>query len=854
MTRTPSPRLDARGIDRAAGVLLGAAVGDALGVPYEFKATLREDQQPGMIGGGLGPYRPGEYSDDTQMQVCVAQVAATGADLRSPGALDAIAAGFRHWVDGGASDVGAQTRSVLGAAEALPGSPAEALREAARQYATGHRLTAGNGSLMRTGIVALAHLGDAAAMAEAATAVSSLTHPDPDCADACVLWCSGIRTAVLHGTFDGVRAGLDLLPAVRRDTWAKRLDEAEAAPPGHFADNGWVVRALQAAWSAITRTPVPELDPGKGRFPAAHLRQALAAAVRAGHDTDTVAAIAGALLGARWGCSGIPLDWQRAVHGWPGLSGPDLVRLAVLTARDGADDDDGWPSAPRMPLPSHSPAGHAVTHPHDPGVMLGNLALAQGAGPVTADAVVSLCRTGTARVLPGADVEHIRVWLRDGTGDNANLAFVLDQAARQVLRLRRAGKKVLLHSSAGQSRTAAVAAVYSHLAGGAPGGALPVPAHPELRHAVRALTAAPAPATAHGTQAPAAAVPAVRDVSPEEDAADGIDSTDPEEQPEHESERPPLPGYALSRVRGLLLGLALGDTLGSAQGTLPDRGPLRAGAGTQLACFTVEGMIRARTGARHGAGHLPSAVQRAHGRREALQDAGGHQPGGWLARVPALAEPRGKEPDFLATGLRADLRAVLPVAVAGATHGPAQAAAWAGEIATHPAAAHATVLLHHCLTGTTEAQEPLFAEQSQLHLALRAGLDALGDTGEPGHLHTAYRQATDDPADPRRLAALAPDATAPSALRGALYCAASFPHRHQIGDALHFAAAAPDGASVASLTGALLGAAHGVRALPAGPLSRHELAWVLDTLAHDLLPPSTAGSTPTSGRRPIPAA
>ncbi|WUD72025.1 ADP-ribosylglycohydrolase family protein [Streptomyces sp. NBC_00510] len=64
--------------------------------------------------------------------------------------------------------------------------------------------------------------------ARAAIAVSALTHPGPDCADACVLWGSGIRTAVLHGTLDGVRGGLDLLPAERRET-AKRLDEAEAA-------------------------------------------------------------------------------------------------------------------------------------------------------------------------------------------------------------------------------------------------------------------------------------------------------------------------------------------------------------------------------------------------------------------------------------------------------------------------------------------------------------------------------------------------------------------------------------------------------------------------------------------------
>ncbi|MEW5352776.1 hydrolase [Streptomyces sp. 16-176A] len=500
-------------------MLLGAAVGDALGVPYEFAAVLGADQRPGMIGGGLGPYEPGEYSDDTQMQVCIAEVAATGADLRAPEALDAVAANFHRWLDGGASDVGAQTRAVLRAAGQASGAAGAALRAAARDHADRHVHSAGNGSLMRTGIVALAHLGDAAALAEAAVAVSALTHPDPDCADACVLWCSGIRTAVLEGTFDGVRAGLDLLPAGRRALWAERLDEAEAHPPRHFAPNGWVVTALQAAWSAVTRTPVPELAPARGGFPAQHLRLALEAAVRAGDDTDTVAAIAGALLGARWGCSGIPLAWQRAVHGWPGLTGPDLVRLAVRTAQGGQDDSLGRPSAARVPAPAGAPRGFAVPHPRDPGVLLGNLPLLQGTGPVDVDAVVSLCRMGTGPVLPaagsdtaagagagaGADagsstVEHVRVWLVDSDGSNANLHYVVDQAAREVLRLRREGKRVLLHCVAGQSRTPAVAAVYAHLATGIDGETAlselrealvhgwQLAAHRELHDAVRALT------------------------------------------------------------------------------------------------------------------------------------------------------------------------------------------------------------------------------------------------------------------------------------------------------------------------------------------------------------------------------
>ncbi|MFD7001575.1 ADP-ribosylglycohydrolase family protein [Streptomyces mirabilis] len=873
--RKPQPYLDSLGTDRAAGVLLGAAVGDALGVPYEFAARLGEDQQPQMIGGGLGPYEPGEYSDDTQMQVCIADVAATGADLRTPGALDQTAANFQQWLSGGATDVGSQTRTVLDAARRASGAPGAALLEAARGFTAGNDRAAGNGSLMRTGIVALAHLGDAAEMAEAATAVSSLTHPDPDCADACVLWCSGIRTAVLKGTFDGVRAGLDLLPAERRGVWARRLDEAEAHPPHYFGNNGWVVHALQAAWSAITRTAVPELRPTKGSFPAQHLRLAQEAAVRAGTDTDTVAAIAGALLGARWGCSGIPLQWQQAVHGWPGHRQADLVRLAVLTARGGSDDAAGWPSAQRMPIPSHSSRAFAIHHPHDPGVVLGNLALLQGGEPVDVDAVVSLCRVGTDSVPPGVDVEHVRVWLVDSDGNNANLHYVVDQAAREVLRLRRAGRRVLLHCAAGQSRTPAVAAVYSHLATGIdPETALSdlrevllhgwqLSAHPQLHDAVHALAT---PAASGGTS-PVSRPREVEEVRQERDA-------EPERHIEFLKEK-----WAPSRVRGLLLGLAVGDTLGAARGKLPTEGTLRAGVSTQLACFTAEGTIRAFVrGGHKGICHPPSVVWHAYCRWAALQGievermrrrwvtAGDEEwPDGWLAQVPVLAQRRGSAPATVAALSKIEqgtvekptttsrgchaLTRILPVAVAVAEHDPEYwvrqareiAALTHGDPAAQSAAAHATVLAAHCLTSTPEVQEALFVVQSQVRQALMDAIHALPDadpeltTKELEQLTKALEQADQHPADPKRLAHLAPDATAPSALLGGLYVAASFPGRDQVGAALRFAAGAPDGDSVACVTGALLGAVHGAEALPVDLVSRHELAWVLDTLARDLV-------------------
>ncbi|MBW6439277.1 ADP-ribosylglycohydrolase family protein [Actinoplanes hulinensis] len=452
------PRLSAVQGDRAAGVLLGAACGDALGVPYEFASPPPPGQVPRMIGGSLGPYAPGEYSDDTQMAVCVAEVAATGADLREPAALDRIAANFLRWRAEGATDIGIQTSQVLGVVRghAVDGLGA-AMRDAARALHEQTAKSAGNGSLMRTGIVALAYLGDPAAMAEAARAVSDLTHFDPLAADGCVLWCAAVRRAVFDGTFEGLREGLDLIPAERRDQWTGWIDDAERHPPAHFPNNGFVVTALQAAWSAITRTPVPAEDPGAGSFACDHLRDALYAAVGAGNDTDTVAAIAGAVLGARWGTSGVPLQWQRAVHGWERKRAADLIALGLLTAGGRKPDRVGWPGCDRMDPPI--PQDLMVTHPDDDGVILGNLVTDAVAAGVTA--VVSLCRVGRVQFAEVPAENQVQVWLVDQPGANANTAFALDQAAHMVAAMRDEGHRVLLHCAAGQSRTPAAGARYA---------------------------------------------------------------------------------------------------------------------------------------------------------------------------------------------------------------------------------------------------------------------------------------------------------------------------------------------------------------------------------------------------------
>lgn len=289
--------------DRARGVLLGTAVGDALGAGYEFGYPSPETEID-MIGGGTFDWAPGEWTDDTSMAVCVARALNIGGDI------DEIAENFRAWFAQNPPDVGNQTRAVL----------SQITRTGADMTAAAASLpgrTGGNGSLMRTAPVALAYLDDAAGCTAAAARISALTHSDPRAGEACQLWSHAIRYAVLHGTYDGVTEFLDVAAQEVRDYWQPLIEQAEVGEPADFSNNGWVVHALQTAWWAIHRSAEADRP----------LPAALELCVRAGGDTDTTAAIAGGLLGARWGASAVPREWRELVHGYPGLRADDLDRI-----------------------------------------------------------------------------------------------------------------------------------------------------------------------------------------------------------------------------------------------------------------------------------------------------------------------------------------------------------------------------------------------------------------------------------------------------------------------------------------------------------------------------------------------
>jgi ADP-ribosyl-[dinitrogen reductase] hydrolase len=433
-------------MDRAAGTLVGLAAGDALGAGYEFGPPTTAI--PRMKGGGPFGWKPGEWTDDTSMAICVAQVTATGSTNPTE-----ISATFLDWYRSNPPDVGNQTRAVLSTAA----NPADVIQRAAAHFASRPNGSAGNGSLMRTAPVALAHLGQDRHLASAARHISDLTHADPIAGDACVLWCIAIDRAIRQGRLDGIRDGITLLPADRQQFWEDHITEAENKPPTDFVRNGYVVRALQAAYASVIHTPIP------ADTACLHLQHALHQAVQIGDDTDTVAAIAGGLLGARWGLTAIPAKWTTILHGWPGLTAADLTRLAILSARHGGSDDIGWPAAPTLAnfytqrygsTPVIAPLGD------DPGVRIGNYAALKMLAMEPADVVISLCRTGSDDLPPDGSSCVLMLMDQPGIEHNPNLDFMLRDIAAQLTSFRSEGRTVFVHCVMAESRTPTVAAAY----------------------------------------------------------------------------------------------------------------------------------------------------------------------------------------------------------------------------------------------------------------------------------------------------------------------------------------------------------------------------------------------------------
>ena len=333
------------------------------------------------------------------------------------------------------------------------------------------------------------------------------------------------------------------------------------------------------------------------------------------------------------------------------------------------------------------------------------------------------------------------------------------------------------------------------------------------------------------------------------------------------SQRKGTPAPWESRVRGLALGLALGDAVGQSGGMQTNEGPLRGGAATQLAAWTMDGLLRNFT--ESGWAIHPGRDQVTFSyRRWALlrQEPDASNPSwvatvlgeceqarGWLLDDPVMSLRRGSSPSMVAAivsgtpthspSVRPMIKGLPYAALAGAgeftTSGPDKIAHYAGMLArqTHhdaesiAATATSALIVSHCRCdecpiATARMTRPSLNNwgggTSVMH-GLRSEL-----------LEIAQLHGHRNPGSADVLRGLIDHGSPTGVLARALYVALSFPSPGETIGALRFAGTTADARSVAAVAMAFLGATHGYEFLPTALVSRLEYGWVMDRLAIDL--------------------
>ena len=285
--------------ERQRGAWLGLAVADALGAPWEFMsaesiaaaAPARLSMRTSRI------WEAGEWTDDTDLTLA-ASAAYSGDVFEVSRAADAMVA----WLRAGPKDVGNLTRVGLGAI-----AREEVKADAAGAWAMRNvSQSAGNGSLMRALPTGLRRAAADPRLDAESAALSEVTHAEARCVQACVAY-NVIVARLLEGcaTSVAVEAAYRRVEHLEVRAVLKRcLDGA----PGLYAKRdaiGFVLLALEVALMALRDS--------------AGYESGIDAVIRFGGDTDTNAAIAGGLLGAKFGDGAIPGDWLSDLQGLPRL-------------------------------------------------------------------------------------------------------------------------------------------------------------------------------------------------------------------------------------------------------------------------------------------------------------------------------------------------------------------------------------------------------------------------------------------------------------------------------------------------------------------------------------------------------
>lgn len=321
-------------LDRAVGAVVGSAVGDALGAPLEFTRPRRADGSDwirDMVGGGAFGWKPGETTDDTSMMRCVLEMYLENEARYDQ---DTLVRKFLQWFESRPPDVGSWTSFALRTwqGSGLVGIGKELKREGTHCYKPRYRshnpvkkaweesnsTHASNGGVMRCIPTALVHTPSMQKMLLDAKAICEDTHPAPACVASCqaVVWMAAKLIRDLDkprsGKMRGPKRGAYTIYEVWADVMRVVLDlgvpelyeglrEAPSLPWGAWTNSGSSVGTTVSAFACLLQ--------------ATSFEQGLVALVNRGNDADTAGAVAGGMLGARFGYSTIPQRWLKALVG-----------------------------------------------------------------------------------------------------------------------------------------------------------------------------------------------------------------------------------------------------------------------------------------------------------------------------------------------------------------------------------------------------------------------------------------------------------------------------------------------------------------------------------------------------------
>lgn len=286
--------------DKIKGVIYGQAIGDALGLGTE---GMTDEDMAWKYPDGITYYsdifqdrhrkrwKIGDWTDDTDMMLCIANAVVKDKGVN----FTSITRNFKDWAMGCPMGIGMTTYKVLNIADYVD-KPFEVSKMV---WEMGGCTNAANGGLMRTSVVGTFP----SVVEESAINICRLTHYDPRCVGSCVIISQLIHSLIYNDMGLSYHEIVDI--AMKYDERIVEFVDLALSPDIRELELqdensvGYTLRCMSAALWAY--------------WHAKSFVEGLLAVVRAGGDADTNAAVACAVLGARYGYDAIPNEYKEGL-------------------------------------------------------------------------------------------------------------------------------------------------------------------------------------------------------------------------------------------------------------------------------------------------------------------------------------------------------------------------------------------------------------------------------------------------------------------------------------------------------------------------------------------------------------